>query len=46
MNRAQIVETPVIVPAWTARPESLGMFQGRHRLDKVFWIVFHGVHEL
>lgn len=48
MNGAQIFETALIVPSWTASPpESLGMFQGKHRLDfKVFWIVFHSVHEL
>lgn len=45
MNGAQIFETALIVPSWTsAPPESLGMFQGRHRLDfKVFWIAFHSV---
>jgi hypothetical protein len=48
MNGAQIFETALIVPAWTAAPpESLGMFQGAYRLDfKVFWIVFHSIHEL
>jgi len=48
MNGAQIFETALIVPSWTASPpESLGMFQGKHRLDfKVFWIVFHSVHEI
>jgi len=48
MNGAQIFETALIVPAWTAAPpESLGMFQGTHRLDfMVFWIVFHSLHEI
>ena len=48
MNGAQIFETALIVPAWTAAPpESLAMFQGRHRLDfKVFWIAFHSIHEI
>ena len=40
MNGAQIFETALIVPAWTAAPPaSLGMFQGPYRLDfKAFWI--------
>ena len=48
MNGAQLFETLLIVPAWTAAPPaSLGMFQGPYRLDfKVFWIVFHSIHEL
>ncbi len=48
MNGAQIFETLLIVPAWTAAPPaSLGMFQGDHRLDfKTFWIAFHSIHEL
>jgi hypothetical protein len=48
MNGAQVFETALIVPAWTASPpESLGMFQGKHRLDfKVFWIVTHSLHEI
>lgn len=42
MNGAQIFETVLIVPSWTAGPPaSLTMFQGEHRLDfKVFWIAF------
>jgi hypothetical protein len=48
MNGAQIFETAVIVPVWTAGPPaSLGMFQGPYRLDfKAFWIAFHSVHEI
>ena len=48
MNGAQIFETALIVPSWTASPpESLGIFQGNHRLDfKEFWIVFHSLHEV
>jgi hypothetical protein len=48
MNGAQIFETLLVVPAWTAAPPaSLGMFQGDHRLDfKAFWIAFHSIHEL
>ena len=48
MNGAQIFETLLIVPAWTAAPPaSLGMFQGDYRLDfKAFWIAFHSIHEL
>ena len=48
MNGAQIFETAVIVPVWTAAPPaSLGLFQGKHGLDfKAFWIVFHSIHEV
>jgi hypothetical protein len=48
MNGAQIFETVLIVPAWTAAPPaSLGMFQGGSGLDfKTFWIVFHSLHEI
>ena len=48
MNGAQLFETALIVPAWTAAPPaSLGLFQGEHRLDfKVFWIVLHSLHEI
>jgi hypothetical protein len=48
MNGAQIFETAVIVPAWTAAPPaSLVMFQGEFGLDfKTFWIVFHSLHEI
>lgn len=48
MNGAQIFETAVIVPSWTADPPgSFRMFQGKYGLDfKWFWIVFHSVHEI
>jgi hypothetical protein len=48
MNGAQIFETALIIPAWTAAPPaSLGMFQGPYRLDfKVFWITLHSLHEI
>lgn len=48
MNGAQIFETAVIVPKWTASPpESFQIFKGKYALDfKVFWIVLHSIHEI
>ena len=48
MNGAQLFETAVIVPKWTADPPaSLQLFRGRYGLDfKAFWIVLHSVHEI
>ncbi len=48
MNGAQIFETFVIVPKWTASPPlSLQMLQGEHALDlKSFWIIIHSIHEI
>jgi uncharacterized membrane protein len=48
MNGAQVWETALMVPAWTAAPpSSLIFFQKPYGLDfKVFWIVIHGVHEI
>ena len=48
MNGAQIFETVVIVPKWTASPpESFQLFKGKYGLDfKTFWIVLHSIHEL
>ena len=48
MNGAQLFETAVIVPRWTASPpESFQMFKGMHGLDlKTFWIVAHSIHEI
>ena len=48
MNGAQIFETAVIVPKWTAAPpDSLHFFKGPYKLDfKVFWIVMHTLHEI
>lgn len=48
MNGAQIFETAVIVPKWTAAPpESLHLLRGKYGLDfKMFWIVMHTIHEI
>jgi hypothetical protein len=48
MNGAQLFETAVIVPKWTASPpQSLAMFGGKYGLDfKVFWIITHSLHEI
>ena len=48
MNGAQIFETAVIVPKWTAvAPASFHIFKGKYGLDfKVFWIVMHSLHEV
>jgi ABC-type long-subunit fatty acid transport system fused permease/ATPase subunit len=48
MNGAQIFETVVIVPKWTASPpESFQIFKGKHALDfKSFWIAMHSIHEV
>lgn len=48
MNGAQIFETAVIIPKWTAAPpESFQLFRGRYGLDfKPFWIAMHSVHEI
>ena len=48
MNGAQLFETAVIVPVWTASPpESFQLFNGKYGLDfKVFWITVHSIHEI
>ena len=48
MNGAQIFETAVIVPRWTASPpESFQIFRGPYGLDfKRFWIIMHSIHEI
>jgi hypothetical protein len=48
MNGAQIFETAIIVPKWSASPpESFHMLQGKYGIDlKTFWIVVHSVHEV
>lgn len=48
MNGAQIFETVVLVPKWSASPpETFQMFKGKHGLDlKTFWIVIHSLHEV
>jgi hypothetical protein len=48
LNGAQIFETAVIVPKWTASPpESFRMLQGKYGLNlKLFWTVAHSLHEI
>ena len=48
LNGAQIFETAVIVPKWTASPpESFQLFKGKYGLDlKKFWIISHSIHEI
>lgn len=48
MNGAQIFETAVIIPKWTASaPESFQIFKGKFGLDfKTFWITLHSIHEI
>lgn len=48
MNGAQVFETAVIVPKWTAAPPlSLQMFKQPHAIDlKWFWIIMHSLHEI
>lgn len=48
MNGAQIFETFVIIPKWTASPpQSLQYFKGKYGMDlKTFWIVIHSLHEI
>lgn len=48
MNGAQLWETAIMVPAWTAAPpESLFFFKGTYGLDfKYFWIIVHSIHEV
>ncbi len=48
MNGAQIFETAVLVPKWTAAPpESFQLFQGKYAIDlKTFWIILHSIHEI
>jgi hypothetical protein len=48
MNGAQIFETLVFVPKWTASPPynfNL-LLDGRGASLKFFWIVFHSLHEI
>lgn len=45
MNGAQIFETAVIVPKWTASPPA--SFQLLKKIDlKTFWIIMHSIHEI
>lgn len=48
MNGAQIFETAVLVPKWTAAPpDSFAFFRGPHAIDlKTFWIAAHSFHEI
>lgn len=48
MNGAQIFETMVLVPKWTASPpDSFAFFRGPYAIDlKTFWIVTHSIHEI
>ncbi|TSJ42098.1 transposase [Fluviicola chungangensis] len=48
MNGAQLFETAVLVPKWTANPpESFSYLIDRNGASlKTFWIVFHSLHEL
>lgn len=48
MNGAQVFETAILVPAWTASPpNSLRLFHEPYHLDfKIFWIVVHSLHEI
>jgi hypothetical protein len=48
MNGAQLWETAIMIPAWTAAPpESLFFFKGPYGLDfKNFWIIVHSSHEV
>jgi hypothetical protein len=48
MNGAQIFETAVVVPKWSADPpKSLSIISGPYGLDlKTFWIIIHSLHEI
>ena len=48
MNGAQLFETFVLVPKWTAAPPgSFLFFRQPHGLDlKTFWIIAHSLHEV
>ena len=48
MNGAQLFETAVVIPKWSASPpESFQLFKGKYGIDlKTFWIVFHSIHEV
>ncbi len=48
MNGAQIFETAVLVPKWTANPpETFSLLTDKNGTSlKTFWIVFHSLHEL
>lgn len=48
MNGAQVFETAVLVPKWTANPpDTFSMLADKNGTSlKTFWIVFHSLHEL
>ncbi|WP_336963294.1 transposase [Chryseobacterium contaminans] len=48
INGAQIFETLVLVPKWTASPpKSLKILSDGHGMSlKTFWILFHSIHEI
>jgi hypothetical protein len=48
MNGAQVFETAVVVPKWTAAPpNSFSLINGPYGLNlKTFWIVIHSLHEI
>lgn len=48
MNGAQIFETLVFVPKWTASPphDFKLLLDGKGTSLKIFWIVMHSLHEL
>jgi len=48
MNGAQIFETAVLVPKWTANPpDTFSLLTDKNGTSlKIFWIVFHSLHEL
>lgn len=48
MNGAQVFETFVLIPKWTAAPpDSFHYFAGKYGLNlKTFWIALHSLHEV
>lgn len=48
MNGAQVFETVVLVPKWTANPpDTFSLLTDKNGTSlKTFWIVFHSLHEL
>lgn len=48
LNGAQLFETAVLVPRWSANPpQSLQYFKAPYGLDlKTFWIIAHSLHEI
>jgi hypothetical protein len=48
MNGAQIFETAVLVPKWTAAPpDSFRLLADKNGTSlKTFWVIFHSLHEI